>query len=347
MSVSTPIEHAVFGIDRAEALRRVGGLRQLARVDSLVEADGPERGARRLRMVTGGGLEVELHPDRCMDIGNVTVDGTPVAWMSPTGVTAPGLYDPRGSEWLRTFGGGLLATCGLDTFGPPDVDAEQTLGQHGRVGSLPARLARTHCDEERLVVEGEVRQASVLGENLVLRRRITAPVGSTELLVEDSVTNEGYADAPHMILYHANLGWPLVEEGAELIVPSAEVEPRDDEASSGLATWASLHAPVPGMREQVFLHRFPADDGVTASVRNQRLGLAAELRFHSSELPFLYQWKLLSEGTYVVGLEPSNCPVVSGRSAARAAGALPVLRPGEQRRYALTFTFARLQGGTW
>jgi hypothetical protein len=347
MSVSTSIEPTVFGIDRGEALRRVGTLRQLARVDSLVEADGPERGARRLRMISGGGLEVELHPDRCLDIGNVTVDGTPVAWMSPTGVAAPGLYDPRGSEWLRTFGGGLLATCGLDTFGPPDVDAGQALGQHGRVGSLPARLTRTHCDEERLVVEGEVRQVSVLGENLVLRRRITVGVGSTELSVEDSVTNDGYVDAPHMILYHANLGWPLVEDGAELVIPSTEVEPRDDVARSGLATWATLHPPIPGMREQVFLHRFPTADDVIASITNRRLGLAAELRFHSSELPFLYQWKLLSEGTYVVGLEPANCPIVSGRSAARAAGELPVLKLGEQRRYALTFTFTRLQGGTW
>lgn len=345
MPVSTSHDQTLFGIDQEEAWRRVGGVRQLARVDSLVEADGPERGARRLRMVTGGGLEVELHPDRCLDIGNVTVDGTPVAWMSPTGVTDPGLYDPRGSEWLRTFGGGLLATCGLDTFGPPDVDAGQTLGQHGRVGALPARLTRTHCDGKRLEVEGEVRQTSVLGENLVLRRRITARIGSMELSVEDTVTNEGYAAAPHMILYHANLGWPLVEEGSELVVPSINVEPRDDEAKSGLATWSELHPPIPGMREQVFLHRFTADDDVAASIRNHRLGLAAELRFHSSELPFLYQWKLLAEGTYVVGLEPSNCPVVFGRSAARAAGELPVLEPGEQRNYALTFTFARLQGG--
>jgi galactose mutarotase-like enzyme len=347
MSVSASIEPTVFGVDRGEALRRVGALRQLARIDSLVEADGPERGARRLRMVSGGGLEVELHPDRCLDIGNLTVDGTPVAWMSPTGVAAPGLYDPRGSEWLRTFGGGLLATCGLDTFGSPDVDAGQALGQHGRVGAVPARITRTHCDEESLVVESEVRQASVLGENLVLRRRITVDVGSTELSVEDSVTNEGYADTPHMILYHANLGWPLVEDGAELVVPSTHVEPRDDDAKGGLTTWATVHPPVPGMREQVFLHRFPTDDDVTASITNRRLGLAAELRFHSSQLPVLYQWKLLAEGTYVVGLEPANCAVVSGRSAARAAGELPVLEPGERRDYALTFAFARLDGGTW
>lgn len=343
--MSTSTSPSIFGIDPGQARRRVGSLRQVARIDSLEEADGPERGARRLRLVTGGGLEVEIHPDRCLDLGNVTVHGIPVAWASPTGFAAPGLYDPRGSEWLRTFGGGLLSTCGLDTFGPPDHDAGQELGQHGRVGALPARVTRLHCDHESLVVEGEVRQASVLGEDLVLRRRISAAVGSTTLRVEDTVTNEGYAETPHMILYHANLGWPLVEEGAELVVPSTEVQPRDEDAERGLASWDVLHAPEPGMREQVFRHRFPEEREVTASVTNRRVGLRAGVRFDSAQLPILYQWKLLSEGTYVIGLEPSNCPVVFGRSAARAAGALPVLAPGERREYAIDFTFSRTDGG--
>lgn len=335
---------AVHGVAGPELLRRIGTLGQVARVDNLVEADGPERGARRLRLVTGGGLEVEIHPDRCLDLGAVTIDGVPVAWMSPTGVTAPGLYDPRGSEWLRTFGGGLLATCGLDTFGPPGVDDGRELGQHGRVGAQPARLTRTSAGPDEVVVEGEVRQASVLGENLVLRRRIRAGVGSTCLRVEDSVTNEGFAQTPHMLLYHANLGWPLVDDGSVLDIPSTAVEPRDDDAEAGLETWAKLHDPVPGQREQVFLHRFPADRQVAATIANPRLGLSVGVRFDTGQLPYLYQWKLLGEGTYVIGLEPSNCPVVFGRAAARAAGKLPVLAPGERRDYVVEFDFRRTGG---
>jgi hypothetical protein len=331
----------VRGLDPSGLLRRVGTLGQVARVDSLVEADGPACGARRLRMVTGGGLEVEVHPDRCLDLGNVSIDGIPVAWMSPTGITAPGLYDPRGSEWLRTFGGGLLATCGLDTFGPPGVDAGRELGQHGRVGAQPARLTRCAAGPTEVVVEGEVRQASVLGENLVLRRRITAGIGSTRLRVEDSVTNEGFVDTPHMLLYHANLGWPLVDADARLEIPSETVQARDDDAEAGLATWAELHDPVPGQPEQVFLHRFAADQQVAATITNPRLDLSVSVQFDTGQLPYLYQWKLLGEGTYVIGLEPSNCPVVFGRAAARSAGELPVLAPGERRDYVVEFDFAR------
>jgi hypothetical protein len=43
----------------------------------------------------------------------------------------------------------------------------------------------------------------------------------------------------------------------------------------------------------------------------------------------------MGEGTYVLGLEPANCSGIAGRAAARKAGDLPYLAPGESRRYAL------------
>nr|WP_199736313.1 DUF4432 family protein [Micromonospora sp. HM5-17] len=59
--------------------------------------------------------------------------------------------------------------------------------------------------------------------------------------------------------------------------------------------------------------------------------------FHSGQLPALLQWKSLRRGTYVLGIEPANCPVIGGRVEARERGVLPVLQPGESRRYALEF----------
>jgi hypothetical protein len=81
---------------------------------------------------------------------------------------------------------------------------------------------------------------------------------------------------------------------------------------------------------------------VTAAVRNDQLGLELAVSFDTTSLPALFQWKLMSADAYVLGLEPANCPVIEGRAAARAAGALPVLAPGESRRYRLTFTLREL-----
>lgn len=331
----------IFGLEPDAVARRVGAFAQVSRIDRLVEADGPARGARRLRVVTGGGLEFEVHPDRCLDIGNVTMDGIPVAWVSPTGFAAPGLFDPHGSGWLQTFGGGLLATCGLDTFGSPSVDEGRELGQHGRVGAQPAQVTRSFADSRSLVIEGEIRQARVLGENLVLRRRIVAEVGSASLRVEDSVKNEAFETSAHMMLYHANFGWPLVSDESSLQIPSTRAEARDADAEEGLSTWTRLHGPVKGQREQVYLHHLPTAGSVAATISNPRLGLAASIAFSTDELPYMYQWKMLGEGTYVVGLEPANCPVVFGRAAARAQGELPILEPGEERHYSLEFSFSR------
>lgn len=325
----------------ADLERRVGTLAQIARVDSFVEAEGPARGTRRVRLVTGGGLEAEIHPDRCLDLGRVTFDGVPVAWLSPTGIGHPAMYEPRGAEWLRTFGGGLLATCGLDTFGPPSVDEGVELGLHGRIGSTPAHVEALRSEPD-LVVEGVMRQARVFGEDLELKRSIRAALGGRVLRLVDGVTNRGFAPAAHMILYHVNIGWPLLDAGAVLEVPSSHVQARDADAETGPSTWADLGEPEAGQREQVFLHRFGGEERVAVSLDNPRLGIGLTIRFDTRVLPCFYQWKLFGEGTYVVGLEPANCPNVFGRAAARAAGELPMLAPQESVEYEIDFEFRRI-----
>jgi hypothetical protein len=57
--------------------------------------------------------------------------------------------------------------------------------------------------------------------------------------------------------------------------------------------------------------------------------------FDKASFPYLVQWKMMGEGTYVLGIEPANCPVIGGRVAASEQGALPQLAPGETRLYCL------------
>lgn len=336
----------IFGAVGADLRERVGSLAQVLRVDSFVETEGSARGARRIRLVNGGGIEVEVHPDRALDIGQITIDGIPISWISPTGITAPQFYEPEGNGWLRTFGGGLLATCGLDTFGPPSEDAGEAFGQHGRIGTRPAQVVRAEATDEGVFVEGVIRQSSVFGENLVLRRRISSVAGSDTVVVEDTVTNEGFEEAPHMILYHANLGWPLLDSDAVIDIPSDSVEARDADAESGLDTRSVVGPPQLGFREQVYRHGFTGGNAVDVRVTNPRIGVEFSLGFSSAALPTLYQWKMTGRGTYVLGLEPSNSGNVFGRAAARAAGELPVLRAGESVHYRLEFRLRRVASAT-
>jgi len=328
----------VFGRPIAEALDRVGSLDQIARVDSFVDAEGLSRGARRMRVITGGGLEYDIHPDRALDLGAATLDGIPLAWLSSTGAADPRFAEPHDRGWLRTFGGGLLATCGLDAFGPHAADEDGTVPMHGRIGAVPARITRSEATQDELTVAGTVRQTRVFGENLVLHREISSVVGSTSITVHDTVTNEGAKASPHMLLYHVNIGWPLLDEGVTIEIPADKVFPRDADAEAGFDTRYDITTPVAGFSEQVFVH--DGGHGI-ARVTNPKLGIQFILRYSTETLPAIFQWKMTDIGHYVLGLEPANTPEINGRVAARASGCLPVLKPRERVSYQVTFEFIR------
>jgi hypothetical protein len=332
---------------REELSRRVGRLDQTAGVRLATLGDGVERGVRVLEFRTGSGFEFDVVVDRAFDIGRCEHAGRPLAWASRTGYAGPWFYEPEGLGFFRGFFGGLLTTCGLDhaLFMAEDT-AEQylyppkqteTFGLHGRVSNRPARLAgygeRWDGDDCVLYAEGEVLQAAVFGEQLLLRRRIEARVGESRLHVYDEVVNVGHDRTPHMLLYHVNVGWPVVDEGSELLVPATAVEARGDHPVDG---YRVFEAPQPGFVEQVFEHEVAAEpDGrVPVAVVNRRLGLGTYEVFRRDQLPHHFVWWMLGEGTYVVGIEPCTNRV-AGRLDARARGELIQLDAGESRSYEL------------
>ena len=338
---------------RKELLTYVGDISQLGGVRLSTLADGPGRGVRAADVRTGGGLNFTVLLDRGMDIGPAEYRGIPLAWVSPTGPVAPAFYEPQGSAWLRTFHGGLLTTCGLTQAGVPNVDEvdgiREELGLHGRISHIPAHLRacqdRWEGDDYLFWIEGQMREVSVFGHDLRLTRRITAKLGQPRLTLEDRVENMGHKPAPHMILYHCNLGFPLLGPASRLQIPSMEVEPRDEIAAKGTKEHATFEHPTPDYAEQCFFHRLRADhEGfVTVQLANPELGLVFQLRYRqrahsgSQALPEFVQWKQVGLGTYVLGLEPANCRP-EGRAVARQRGTLVQLDPGETRTYFLEMT---------
>jgi len=327
----------VHGVPLPLVGERVGSLSQVARLESVTVDEGPARGTRRMLLSTGGGLELELLPDRCLDIGQATFKSIPLAWISSVGPTSPHSYEASGTEWLRSFGGGLLATCGLDTFGPPSEVDGKFYPMHGRVGAIPATVTRHEVGEDVIVIEGTIRQTTVFGENLVLRRRYEAPLGSATLTITDTVTNESSSRAGHMMLYHFNFGWPLLHESATLHVSSDRQTPRDGDAEQGLHTWSDLEPPQSGFREQVFQHAFSSPRAL-ASIDNASAGIRVELSTQTESLPSLFQWKMADTGHYVMGLEPANTGHVFGRRSAQESGALPYLDAGDSVSYSVTLS---------
>lgn len=321
---------------KTELLLQVGDIRQIANVRLYELSDGPGRGVRCAEFNTGSGFAFTVLLDRGLDIYEASFKGMPLAWQAGRGIVHPAYYEPAGKDWLHSFGGGWLNTCGLTNAGSPGQDEFGVYGQHGRASNLPAQLigygGRWLDDEYELFLEASIREAAVFGFDLQLTRRLTTRMGESHLQIVDVVENAGDRAAPFMLLYHCNFGFPLVAKGSRLVLAQKSVQPRDDAARAGLERHRVMDPPQAGYAEQVFFHEMISDaDGfATAAIVNDALQMAGYVSYRQKELPNLIQWKQMGAGTYVVGLEPANC-LVMGRQAERERGTLQMLAPGESR----------------
>jgi hypothetical protein len=304
---------------REQLLARVGRLEQVAGIRLIEGGDGAERGVRMLRCATGAGFDFEILVDRGFDIGGAWIGGRPLAWSSPVGLVGPWYCEPEGIGWFRGFPGGLVSTCGLDHTllgGPDDATvfnyphrATETYGLHGRYTGLPARLAGYGAswdgDDCVLWAEGEVLQAALFGEQLLLRRRVEADLGGVSLRIADTVTNVGPTPCPHMMLYHCNVGFPVVDAGAELIYPAGPGTCVSTASSPG---YRHLAGPSATFVEECYEHDMRAGpDGLAgAAVVNRALGLGVFQRYQRSALPRHITWRQLGTRAYVVAMEPST-----------------------------------------
>lgn len=326
-----------------ESLRkRVGNMDQIAGVKLVQLDDARERPTRAALFHTGSGLTFTVLIDRCLDISTAAYQGKALGWRSTTGDVAPAYYEAEGIRWLRSYFGGLLTTCGLRNVGAPEEGSELTgYGLHGRIGHTPATNVKTfqewRGDDYVIGASGSMRETSVFGENLLLTRTVQTKLGATSFTVEDTITNEGFSATPYMLLYHCNIGWPVVDEGSKLNLPTQNVTPRDAEAEDGKDQWDTCDAPTHGYAEKCYFHDMKpdADGTVTASITNPQ-GFGAYVKYTYENLPRFTQWKQMGEQDYVVGLEPCNCGV-TGRPQDEQAGTLTTLQPGQSQTNTLEF----------
>jgi hypothetical protein len=334
------------GIDfsRLEVRRKAGDASQLFGVKEYRLEGGRAAGLRAVDARNGSGLDFTILADRGMDIVWLSCLGRNFSYIGSPGAVAPAYYDDSGAAWLRGFCAGFLTTCGLRNVGSPCEEGGESFGLHGRAANAPAESlsARVDWPEGRpsLVVSGRMREARVFGENLALSRVITAPCGENVLFIEDTVENLGFREEALTLLYHFNLGYPLLDEGARILAPSSSARPRDESMRRGLGRWSFAEAPTPAWDEEVFYHELRADDrGMTeVALVNEAAGLGLALRFELRDLPRFTQWKMMGEGEYVMGLEPGNC-LAEGRARLREAGSLESLGPGESRSFKVEARF--------
>lgn len=313
----------------------LGDISQLASGRQVRLGDGSEDGVRAVDVRVAGGIHALVLVDRGLDIGPAWFAGFPLSWQSPTGIVHPAYF--RDDAWLRSFHGGLLFTAGLQNVGSANRDGVEELGLHGRLSNIPARRVSVDTIEDSdglaVVVRGEVRETTVYGVDLLLRRSLRFPAREPVIDLSDEVVNLGFAPAPVQILYHVNLGYPVVDAGSRLHGPATRVAGWDESSREAEHEYATFLPPTPGFGVQVFEHLI-ADDAprrAIVALLNEGYspsgGIGVAIEYDRQSLPRLWQWRMLAEGLYVTGIEPANCGVL-GRAAEREAGSLTQLEPG-------------------
>jgi len=334
----------VFNKDlkKKDVLAKFGDISQLGGIKRYIMDNGITRGVRAIELDNGNGFVITVLEDRALDISDAKFKSIPIAWKSPTLETNPFFFDKDNYEFFKSFFGGLLTTCGITYVGGPCKDGDEKLGLHGRISNIPAKVNVINGfwedDDYKMIVSGKVREVSVFGNKLELTRNIIMIMGQDKIFINDVVENIGCIKSPIMILYHINIGYPILDCGAELIESKAKVEARDDEARKDGKNFGIFSGPIKGFKEKVYIHDIESDSKGFSNIAivnkkfNKNKGIGIYIKFNKNNLPLLNEWKMMGIGEYVVGLSPANC-TPRGRDFERRTGGLKFLNPGERLNY--------------
>ncbi len=277
-------------------------------------------------------------PDRGLGIWKLVVDGVDIGWRSPVaGPVHPRFVpvaDPSGLGWLDGFDE-LVARCGLVSNGAPDFDDRGRVLHplHGRIANLPAHRLAVTLDEAAgtITLTGDVDETRFLFHALRMTTSLTLRTDRPGISWTDTVTNLSDRPTTMQMLYHVNLGPPLLGANAEVVAAVDELAPRDAAAVADVPTWNRYDAPQAGRGEQAHFARLRPDAAgrVTAMLVAPDGSRAAALSWQAAELPCFTLWKNQggSADGYVTGLEPgTNYP--NPRSFEESQGRVVPLDPG-------------------
>ncbi|MGI6526590.1 MAG: DUF4432 family protein [Caldicoprobacterales bacterium] len=271
--------------------------------------EGRAKGLRAIQLKNGRGLEATLLPDRCLDVPYFSYKGINLGLVTKVGLSAPTYYTEDGVRgFLKQFNAGLLTTCGLTHSGAPSEIEGRKYSLHGVIGNTPCVSVNKEevCEDDAisLQVSGEVQEACVFGEYVVMNRKMKMETESNILHIIDTIENRDFAPVPLMNLYHINFGYPLLDAGCRIYFSTEKVEPKDDFARQGLSRYSHVEEPEIGMDEQCYIHTGGTGHQF-ALLHNPKLSLAAVVHYDIDDLPFFNEWKCMKAGDYALGLEPS------------------------------------------
>lgn len=321
-----------------------------------VTLHGGKQEGVELILLDNGKLQAVICPTRGMGIMSVRMGDIRLGWESPVKETVHprhiNLQSRGGLGWLEGFNEWMVR-CGLESNGHPGTDkfvnnvgdeATMELTLHGKIANIPASEVEVLVEKQapyRITVRGRVDERMFYGPKLEMWTTFSTEPGSSSFRISDTVTNRGGAEQEFQMLYHANFGAPLLEEGARCVTAAERVTPFNENAAKGISAWGTYAGPTLGFVEQVYCVKplAGADGKALAMLANKGGDKGVLMSVNTSELPYLTVWKntnAVEEG-YVTGIEPGT-GFPYNRRIERKAGRVPKLAAGAARNFTLDFS---------
>lgn len=316
---------------------------QLAQIEQYRSTNGETAGDRIISGRSLGGFQFTLHPDRGLDLGQLEYCGLPLGWVGPAGFPSASRFPPDGENGLgilRAFSG-FLVTCGYDYFGGSassgadhfdyPLRTEQHYPVHGRAWTLPAEIEVSRIDwgaskGPEIIVSGRLWQRSLLGEQIQCIRKYRFAIGRPRFELHDTVTNIGYKPVPHRLLYHINLGYPLIDTGTVI-----EGFPLADDMPAKVG-------PLGDEQDQRFRFVDRSECGEAIKViAPPSTGLRLLIEPLSERFQKIGQWWNRYPGMNVMGVEPASADLPTTDENGRWAPD-QWLQPGESAEYRIRFS---------
>lgn len=269
--------------------KKISNVQQVASVRRYALTSGKEKGLEVIDC-DNGKLRFLLNVSKGLDVMQLYHKGQNMSFISKNGFTA------REHSFLNRFEGGMVYTCGLDNVG-----GREGYELHGTYHNIPAEVVCARCDEDGIVVEALIRDTALFGQNLVMRRRITSAVGGDSLKIEDTLTNLGHKNAEYCLLYHTNLGYPMLDEGVRVELDANECRPRTPWSAKCMDTRLCVEQPADDGEETCYFFDMNKPQ---VRVVNERIGKVFSLSYSQDTLPCFVEWKSMVSGDYALGLEP-------------------------------------------
>jgi len=295
---------------------KISNFSQLAYIRRYTLNGGKEDGIRVVE-VDNGNIRFLLNESKCLDVMQLWHKGVNLSFISKNG------FSKREIPFIKRFEGGMLYTVGLDSAG-----AREGFDLHGSFHNIPANVISTICTEEKIEVVAEMDDSELFGKNLKFIRKISTKLGGDKVIIGDTLINNGTKTEDYCILYHTNLGYPMLDEGITIDYDGEKITPRTPLAKKMFDGAHTFLAPTDNQEERCY---FIENKLPLVKVINSILGKEFDLEYSKETLPKMVLWQSNASQDYALGIEPTTTFLDDGFEFCR-------IEKGESKQFTLSLT---------